>query len=601
MKKIITYVLLSGVLYAHGQEQGPSNDPRVKNMAPEKIVPVPTTLSSSRLTRTPQIVPKVQGNISNVEEMQQKSVQIQRETALGDAPMPNFGKSSEDSERKRKEIKAFCQEAVQYLKTHDDDQACAAFTHGKQWSRGELYVFVFDERGICLAHGLEPNLIWQDMYNYRDSYDNPFVQIVINKCKQGGGYISYEWRNATKETYVEGVIKEGKLYSIGCGFYPHSKADSAVSLVKGAVVHFEDVISKGGSPESAFSDFSYPLGVFLMGDLYLYALDFDGRIYAQGDRPRLIGQNALDYRDADGKQPNKVIIDKLRNTEYGIWVEYKSKNAVKYTYAHKVADATGKEYFIAAGFYPAANRDAAVELAHRGAQYLAKQGLSVAAREFSDIRGAEFLYGDLSLFIYDFKGVCLANGKNNELIGQNQYDEKDPDGRYFVREFISKAEDGGGWVDYKDDNIYKSVYVELVEVGQDKYVVGCGLYPVSKREEAILLVKSAVGTLKSSKTRDAAFRQFSNTKGKYVRGDLQIFVYTNKGICLVDGDNSDIVWRNRLNVKDDGGKMFIKEFIDVAERGPDWVPYKVEGAKLAYVEQLEKDGEIYIVGCSFFA
>lgn len=582
MKKNIIFIVVLGVVFFAYAEQ--MQNGIVQPRGVPSNVPVLATHA-----RTP------------VALQEQQNRELNTKVVVETVPIPNFEKSSEESERKRKQIVSFCKKAVEYLKNNDDDHAFAAFAHGKQFFQGELYVFVFDEKGICLAHGLESDLIWRDMYNYRDKYDNPFVQTVINKCKEGGGFISYEWRNATKETYVEGIIKEGKLYSVGCGFYPHSKADSAVSLVNGAVVHFDNTVGKGISPEAAFSDFSYPLGAFLMGDLYLYALDFQGKIYAQGDRPGLIGQNALDYRDADGKQINKIIIEKLRNTDVGIWMDYKSKNAVKYTYARKVIDATGKEYFIAAGFYPKANREAAVNLVRKGAQYLAKQGLSAAAREFSDVKTANFLYGDLHLFVYDFKGTCLASGGNQEIIGQNRYSAQDPDGRYYVQEFIKKAQDGGGWVDYKDENIYQSVYVELVEIGQDKYVIGSGLYPVSKREEAILLVKSAIGTLQNSSSRAKAFREFQNKNGKYIRGDLQIFVYSNRGICFVDGDNSSIVWRNRFNFKDDDGKFFVKDFIEVAQRGADWVSYKVEGAKSAYVEQVEKDGESYIVGCSFFS
>ena len=57
---------------------------------------------------------------------------------------------------------------------------------------------------------------------------------------------------------------------------------------------------------------TYPLGRFVLGDLYIFALDFDGVIWAQGERPGLVGQNALDYQDATGKFANREIIDKLK-------------------------------------------------------------------------------------------------------------------------------------------------------------------------------------------------------------------------------------------------------------------------------------------------
>ncbi len=65
----------------------------------------------------------------------------------------------------------------------------------------------------------------------------------------------------------------------------------------------------------------------MQGDLYLYALDFDGNIMAQGERPGLIGQNSLNYQDSEGRFTNKEIIQKLRDAKEGVWVEYKSKRA----------------------------------------------------------------------------------------------------------------------------------------------------------------------------------------------------------------------------------------------------------------------------------
>ena len=100
------------------------------------------------------------------------------------------------------------------------------------------------------------------------------------------------------------------------------------------------------------------------GDLYLYALDFNGRIWAQGEDAELIGRNVLDRTDAKGKPINKEIITKLKQKEegQGIWIEYSSKNALKYTYAEKVKDAKGNYYFIACGYYPEINRDKTVDL-----------------------------------------------------------------------------------------------------------------------------------------------------------------------------------------------------------------------------------------------
>ena len=87
---------------------------------------------------------------------------------------------------------------------------------------------------------------------------------------------------------------------------------------------------------------------------------------------------------------------------------------------------------------------------------------------------------DLYLFVYDTQGLMLAIGFNPAAyVGKNRLDTKDPDGKAFVKEFITVAKTkGSGWVDYKYANPVsgkvepKTSYVELA----DGIIYGCGVY-----------------------------------------------------------------------------------------------------------------------------
>jgi len=46
------------------------------------------------------------------------------------------------------------------------------------------------------------------------------------------------------------------------------------------------------------------------------------------------------------------------------------------------------------------------------------------------------------------RGLVLANRVNPKPVGMNNYDLRDPSGKYFTREFSQAAKKGGGWVDY---------------------------------------------------------------------------------------------------------------------------------------------------------
>lgn len=510
--------------------------------------------------------------------------------------------SSVDFEAKRKACVDLIERGANYLMQNSEDQAFNMFSHSRDFVLGELYIFVFDLHGVCMAHGQQVDYLWQNLWNMRDSYGSPIVQSIINKAQDGGGWMTYEWRKATKVSYVKKVEKEGKTYVIGTGYYPHSKEDSVIGLVKGATALFKQTMEEqGGSAEKVFALLSYPQGQFVLGDLYLYALDFTGMIVAQGDRPGLIGTSAWDAADAQGKKINQDIIKRLKESSgNGIWIKYISKKAEKRSYAEMVTDKNGKSYFIACGYYPDADRGQAIDLVRQGFRYMKANGLSGSVDAISDKRNDQFRYGDLYLEVYDLKGKCIAHGNNQDLVGKDFWDTPDQAGKLYMRDMIKRAQDGPGWIDYKLRNLFKSNYVEKIDLGTDSYIITCGLYPISKRESTILLVKTAADFLKSVPRNDA-FREFVSVEGKFVRGDLMVFVFDFGGLCLAYGDDHNLIWKNLINLKDEDGKAFVRLFINTVKSGPGQVSFRLNGArKIGYVEAVEKDGKSYVVGSSYY-
>jgi len=62
---------------------------------------------------------------------------------------------------------------------------------------------------------------------------------------------------------------------------------------------------------------------------------------------------------------------------------------------------------------------------------------------------AEWKTKGMNVIVTDFKGVVLASSLNDKLVGKNTYEIKDPAGKAFVKEFISTAQKGEGWIDYQ--------------------------------------------------------------------------------------------------------------------------------------------------------
>jgi signal transduction histidine kinase len=117
-------------------------------------------------------------------------------------------------------------------------------------------------------------------------------------------------------------------------------------------------------------------------------------------------------------------------------------------------------------------------MVHRAVGFLKKDGKEKALPVFSDPTG-QFRFRDLYVMVYDLDGRCVAHGAKKERIGKLLIDEKDADGKAFVRERIAIVKKAGkGWQEYKFQNPVskkiedKVAYCELT----DGLVVCSGAY-----------------------------------------------------------------------------------------------------------------------------
>jgi cytochrome c len=88
-------------------------------------------------------------------------------------------------------------------------------------------------------------------------------------------------------------------------------------------------------------------------------------------------------------------------------------------------------------------------LVRQAAAFLKKEGRERAFAVFSDPHGP-FTYRDLYMTVYDLEGRCLAHGAKKERIGKSLVDDRDADGKLFVRERVELARKAPkGWQEYK--------------------------------------------------------------------------------------------------------------------------------------------------------
>jgi signal transduction histidine kinase len=93
----------------------------------------------------------------------------------------------------------------------------------KEFHDRDLYVYIYNLSGVCVAHGARPALIGKNLIDIKDQDGNYLIRAHIEIAKgAGSGWVSYKWPNPLtnkiedKTSYVE---KMGDDYFVGVGVY----------------------------------------------------------------------------------------------------------------------------------------------------------------------------------------------------------------------------------------------------------------------------------------------------------------------------------------------------------------------------------------------
>ncbi|MGU3664614.1 cache domain-containing protein [Methylobacterium sp. A49B] len=120
-------------------------------------------------------------------------------------------------------------------------------------------------------------------------------------------------------------------------------------------------------------------------------------------------------------------------------------------------------------------------LVNRAAEFVEERGTDA----FADFRrkGSPWRYGDVYLFVVDMRGIVLFNAAQPNREGRDLLDERDADGKLFLRAFIDTVHRfGSGWVDYmfpKPGHSAPTVkwsYVCATRVAGMEALIGAGVY-----------------------------------------------------------------------------------------------------------------------------
>jgi signal transduction histidine kinase len=126
----------------------------------------------------------------------------------------------------RPKAEALVKEGIAFLKDHGKEALLAEVNrpngrfHAKPGS--PIYLFVFDEKGLALAHGFQSNLVNVNRWDHKDADGKPFIQAIIaGGQKKRGDWVDYKYENPVShkvEAKTSYCLAEGGVI-VGCGIY----------------------------------------------------------------------------------------------------------------------------------------------------------------------------------------------------------------------------------------------------------------------------------------------------------------------------------------------------------------------------------------------
>lgn len=123
-------------------------------------------------------------------------------------------------------------------------------------------------------------------------------------------------------------------------FADHDRSESAEA--KALLARAVSFMEQEGAAK-AMCAFNNPKGEFVKKDLYVFAFDVDGRYFASGSNPNLVGTSVLTVRDAAGKALFKDMVELAKAKGEGsvdyMWLN-RTNNKVepKHSYIKRVGD-----------------------------------------------------------------------------------------------------------------------------------------------------------------------------------------------------------------------------------------------------------------------
>lgn len=336
------------------------------------------------------------------------------------------------------------------------------------------------------------------------------------------------------------------------------------------------------------------------GEIRVFVFEDTGICFVFGSQRDIIWKDFKPQNAGEDNFINKM----LKKGKYGGFVNFLWNNGYMNAFVQTVAK-DGRTFIIGAGFYPESGKYLTEQLVEAGVDMGINESSTVLFERINNPTGV-FVRGNIYLSAYDMNGICVANGRSLELLGQNMSDHTAADGKFIVRDFvrIAKSKEGKGWIEYtsRAGNVKERAYASVLrgKEGKDYAIVG-SYFPGVSESDVRAMVKKAVSHMRVQGSKQS-FPEFSQPNGRFAVGGISLFVYDMAGTIVADMENPAFVGQNLISTVDQDGRAITRVIIQQAERyTTGWVSFHIKNAyALMYIEKVKLPDGDFVVGASYF-
>jgi len=349
--------------------------------------------------------------------------------------------------------------------------------------------------------------------------------------------------------------------------------------------------------DEALKAFNDPRGMFVRGDLYIFAYDLNGTLLAHPYLHNLIGRNNLDLVDLNGVHIIKNLMEVAKRGggfAYNVYPNPNKANqtGLKLLYVLKVDDnlliGSGIYFPGQAPLFSFEDQRRLKVFVDEARDYALRNGKEKALQAFNDPAG-EFVRGELYIFAYDFLGNVLSLPVQSNLVGTNRLEAKASNGVTFARDNLELARTGSGQTYYlypnPQENMREDLKLSYTTKVDDSWWLAAGIYSnlssahnsssmkPANREELKTFVEEAYSqALVVGK--DKALNEFMDLNSSWVRGDVYIFAADFNGTALSLPYLPNEVGTNRMDIQNDQGVYINREMRAIAMNGSGFYDYR---------------------------